>query len=124
MIPNAEAYSAAVKDASDMCGAVAIDCDFKDDVFAFIWCGPGIVVGLEVTPEMTPEDVFVETLVMISLSDDPEFNVAAEDEHTEEYPINDFPQVGHLTPAQRAQTDTWVGQEEAVMAANPQRFRH
>jgi hypothetical protein len=124
MIPLPPSFSTAVKDASDMCGAVAIDYDFADDVYAFIWCGPGVVVGIEVTPEMTVDDVFNETLVMISLSDDPEFNVAADDEHTDDFPINDFPQVGDLTPAQRAQTDTWVGVEDAVMIANPQRFRH
>jgi hypothetical protein len=124
MIPNAELFSEAVNDAAEMCGAVAIDCDFADDNYAFIWCGPGVIVGFEVTPEMDVDDVFTEALAMISLSDDPVFNVAEGDEHTEEFPINDFPQVGDLTPAQRAQTDTWVGVEDSIAAANPQRYRH
>lgn len=124
MTPIPSSFSEAVKDASEMCGAVAIDYDFADDVFAFVWCAPGVVVGVEVTPGMTMNDVFNETIVMIALSEDPEHNVAADEEHTDDFPINDFPQVGDLTPAQRARTFTWVGVEDAIMAANPQRFRH
>ena len=122
MIPNAEIFSEAITDAAEMCGAVAVDVDLTEDNIAFIWCGPGVVVGIEIEPGMTPEDVFVETLIMIELSDDPEFNCAEDD--PPDSPIWNFEQVGELTPAQRAQTGLWVEDERSIMAANPQRFRH
>ena len=117
-----EELQAAFEDAAEMCGAVTLIVDFEKDDCAFVWCGPGIVTGFELTPEMTPEDVFVETLISIELSDDPEMNVAAND--PPDHPVWDFPQVGHLTPAQRAQTQVWVEDEKSIIAANPQQFRH
>ena len=117
-----EALVAAFEDAASMCGAVALPTDFDTEDCAFIWCGAGLVVGFEITPGMTPEDVFLETLVSIELSDDPEMNVAADD--PPDSPVWTFEQIGDLTPAQRAQTDTWVGLETATLAANPQRYVH
>src|SRR6202022_1561824 len=74
MTPDPEELQAAFEDAAEMCGAVTLIVDFEKDDCAFVWCGPGIVTGFELTPEMTPEDVFVETLISIELSDDPEMN--------------------------------------------------
>jgi hypothetical protein len=122
MTHDPEELSAAFEDAAELCGAIALDCDFETDEYAFIWCGPGIVVGFEIEPGMTPEDVFVETLIMIGLSDDPELNAASED--PPDHPSWDFPSVGHLTPAMRARTETWVDEERSLIAANPQRFSH
>jgi hypothetical protein len=104
------------------CGAVVLDFDLEQDEYVVIWCGPGILMVLDVDLEKSAEDFGLETLALIHISDDPEFN--GTDEVPPDSPFWDFPQIGELTPAQRSQTCLWVDDEKALAVANPQRFSH
>jgi hypothetical protein len=122
MTDSLEEKVASIEVSAELCGAVVLDFDLEKDEFVFIWCGPGILMGVEIKPEMTAEDYGLDTLAVIHISDDPEFNGAAD--MPADSPLWEFKQIGELTPAQRSQTCLWVQDEQSLVAANPQPFRH